>query len=119
GQGLDVAAAVDGEAVRVVDQVADQVEVGPAVLGLALDGYGDQVGRVQKTDGVAVGLGARHFGKTDGASRAGPVQHHDLGAVAQVLFNERSQGARDQVGAAARAIRHHHVDRVLGVLGLR
>ncbi|MNI45615.1 hypothetical protein D3C73_1000510 [compost metagenome] len=117
GQRLQFVVVAHGERARIVNQIAQQVIALPGEGGLALDGNGQQIGRVDEADGVAVGLRAGQFRETDGAARAGAVQHHDAGVVTQVFLQERRHHARHQIGAAARAVRHDQVDGVFGVAG--
>src|SRR5690606_26157268 len=115
GQRLDVAfLRVHGKAVRVIDQIADQVELRPVVLCLAFDRNGQQVGCVDEPDRIAVGLGASHFGKADFAAGAWSIHDDNAGIIAQVFFNIGCQSSSNQVCASARTVGNDHADRVLG-----
>jgi hypothetical protein len=68
-------------------------------------GHAD-VGQQQR---VAVGVGARHLGRADGAAGAGGVVDHDGGA-AQRLAQRLAQVARHLVGGTARGKGHDDGD---------
>jgi len=72
------------------------------------------VRRVDHADRVAVRRGAREFGEADAAAGAGTVHDHDAGVVPQVLRHVLRGEPRDHVAAAARRVRHDHLDRLLG-----
>ncbi|MNN86705.1 hypothetical protein D3C81_2041490 [compost metagenome] len=59
---------------------------------------------------AAIGLGARHVRGGDLAGRTGAV-FHDHRAPAQLLRQTRLQNARQDIGAAARRVRHHQHQR--------
>ena len=98
---LDRAVRVHGEIARVVDEIAQEVVALPVKVGLALDRYREHVRRVDHADRVAVRRRARQLREADGAAGARLVQDDDPRVVAQVLLDERRDGASGQVGASA------------------
>ena len=62
---------------------------------------------------VAVGRGARGFGRADDAAAAGLVDHHH--ALAQRLGQRLGDHARHDVGGAARRERHLQLDRLVRI----
>ena len=89
---------------------------GAVVLDCRIDQARDGhfVGRAQQQR-VAVGLGARHALRADGAARAAEVLDDD--ALAQLLRQFFTEQARGQVDAAARGIAHDQRDGMVGVIG--
>ena len=115
GQRFVLACLEHGERRRPPVHVAQEVEVLDGVFHLPHDGADDGLGEVRHADGVAVGLGVRNRVEPDVAARAGLVDDGDLGALAQVLFQEGNEGARRPVRAAADPVGDDVVDGALGI----
>jgi hypothetical protein len=117
GQRAVRAVGEDEEGARIVDDVGDEREVLEAVARAALDRDGDDVGRVDEADRVAVGPRPGELGKADLAARARAVVHYDR--LPQRRLHEPPQRARGGVGAAARREGDDHGDGPLGIGGPR
>ncbi len=95
---------------RVLDQLRDRRRVGRLDLGTVGVGGADDA-EPHRHHEVVVALFVHQPGHRDGAAGADDVE--DLDAAGDVVvFHDLDRGARRQVVAAARAVRHHHAQPV-------
>ena len=114
--GLVGAVRPDPDGARIEHLVDDRGEVLLGEDRLALGVEDDRVGgrQVDVADVIAVRPLAYHFGPADLAAGAALVHHHDR--LAERLLGDRRDDARADVGRAARRIRHHELDRLVGIV---
>ena len=111
GQRLILGPGLHDEGAGVLDDARQRADRRGVEAQLAVHLHGQEAGRVQRRDGVAVGLGLRQRGIGDLARGAGAVHHRDLRA--QFGLDEGGQRAQHDVGAAARRKGHDHLDRAV------
>ncbi len=124
--GLEVAVGI-GRQLRLANQghghLVNQAEVLEVfqrlVLQLAVQRRCGSHANVKQHQGVAVRRGPGDFGRTDRATGATNVFHHEVGAAAHSLSHGFSQVTRDAVSRTARRKRHHDRDGFRARVALR
>ena len=103
----------DGDALGIVDDLANVLEAVRGELGVLRQRLEDDVGDVQAADGVAVRAGLGYFRKPDDASRTGLVHEHPR--LRRILIPVLLHNPSLYVARTARSEGDDHVNRFLGI----